>query len=302
MLAPVVHGGRGRLLLGAIVAAAGAYALPTMLYGVAIAAAYLLLRGSRRRDLLTVGVFLGLLVSVLYTPVIVISGQDKVIGNRFVVPLGLSELPGELAHSLAQTWSFWNRDIPFPLAALLLMGFTMATVEDVRRRRVPLGPLAVGVCLGLVLLQRVAPFERVWLFLLPLYLSLAAAGLARFVDGRILAPIFGVVMGYVTLTSGSILSSAETGVFPDAEAVAQILGPRLAPDDAVMTTLPASLPELQYYFPRAGLPTAVLVRSPDEAQNLWVITSPGTDPRADGWPSATEVARFSRSDLFELRR
>jgi hypothetical protein len=150
--------------------------------------------------------------------------------------------------------------------------------------------------------QRVAPFERVWLFLLPLYLAVASAGLARFIDGRLLAGAFGIALGFFTLTSGSILASTETGVFPDAEAVTRALAPRLAPDDAVMTTLPASLPELQYYFPRSGLPIDVLVRSPDEAQNLWVIEAAGLTPNVIGWRTQTEIGEFPMSTLFELKR
>jgi hypothetical protein len=99
------------------------------------------------------------------------------------------------------------------------------------------------------------------------------------------------------------LRSTETGVFPDAEVVARTLGPRLAPDDAVLTTLPASLPELQYYFPRYGLPVAVLVREPNDAQNLWLVAAPGAPlPKFDGFADPEEVARFAVSVLTELRR
>src|SRR5205085_11539557 len=114
------------------------------------------------------------------------SGADKLVGNRFVLPLTWTELGPELARSLMRTWSFWNRDIPWPLAALLLLGFVLTVVFELRSRSFPPGLLAPVVCLVLVVLQRVAPFERVWLFLLPLYFAVAAAGLARFVDGRIL--------------------------------------------------------------------------------------------------------------------
>jgi len=142
----------------------------------------------------------------------------------------------------------------------------------------------------------------VWLFLLPLYLAIASGGLARFVDGRILAVGFGAVLAFFTLTSGSILRSTETGAFPDAEGVTRTLAPRLAPDDAVMTQLPASLPELQYYFPRYGLPISVLVRQPDEAQNLWVIAVPGAQPTLPGWTNASEVEQYPGASLWELRR
>jgi hypothetical protein len=158
------------------------------------------------------------------------------------------------------------------------------------------------VCLVVVLIQRVAPFERVWLFLLPVYLIMASAGLARFIDGRLLALVFGAILGFMTVTSGSILASTETGVFPDAGGVASTLAPRLAPDDAVMTQLPASLPELQYYFPRFGLPIDALVREPDAAQNVWVVAPPGQTPSVDGFPKVTEVQQYPSATLFELTR
>ena len=305
VLLAVRRGSPGALLLAALVAALGAYAVPTMLYGVAIAGVWLLLRMRRPLDgahVLASALVLGLGALVLYLPVVIVSGADKLVANRFVAPLGLDELARELPASLARTWSFWNRDVPWPLAALLVFGFLIATAEQVQRRRVPIGLLAIGICLCLVLLQRVAPFERVWLFLLPLYFAIAAAGLTRLADGRLLALVFGVVLAFVTLTSGSILSSGETGAFPDAEPVARGLAVRLAPDDAVLTMLPASLPELQYYFPRSGLSTAVLVRSPDAAQRLWVVDAPDATPRVEGWRSPTEVERFSGSALFELQR
>jgi dolichyl-phosphate-mannose-protein mannosyltransferase len=309
---------RSAVLAATVVGALGAYALPTMLYGVAIAALWLLLarrwprvvglearteqQDVRTGHLAASGLLLGLVVVVLYLPVLVISGADKIVSNRFVVPLDQTDLVPELLRSLARTWAFWNRDILWPLGALLVIGSAITVATEVRGKRVPLGLLAPLVCLVLVLAQRVAPFERVWLFLLPLYFTVAAAGLARFIDGRPLAAGFGLILGYFTLTSGSILASAETGAFPQAEAVTRTLAPRLAPDDAVVTQLPASLPQLQYYFPRFGLPTNVLVRPPDEGQNLWVIAPPDSPPSVSGFPTVVEVERFSDASLYELRR
>jgi hypothetical protein len=282
---------------------------------VAIAGVWLVLwlRGSRRvagesqqgvqaSHLVAAGLILGLLTVLLYLPVLVISGADKLVSNRFVVPLGWADFGSELAGSLARTWAFWNRDVPWALAALLALGFAIGVAFELRGRQLPLGLLAPVLCLALVALQRVAPFERVWLFLLPLYLIVASAGLARFVDGRLLAALFGLVLGWFTLTSGSIVGSTETGTFADAELVTRTLTPRLAPDDAVVTLLPASLPELQYYFPRYGLPASVLVRSPSEGQNVWVIAPPGAQPDVSGFPNVNEVERFSGASLFELRR
>jgi hypothetical protein len=317
-----------------------------MLYGVGVVAAWLAvglpragLRRIRLGHLVVSGLVLGLAVLLLYLPVILISGPDKLAGNRFVVPLDGAELVRELPRSLGQTWAFWNRDLPLPVSAMLVVGFALATLRDLglgrllrwlrldkagyaaeagsdastrnappgirsdgSGRTVPLGLLAAGVCLALVVGQRVAPFERVWLFLLPLYFVIAVGGLPWRVDGRLLAAAVGALLGIATLTSGSVPRSDETGTFADAEAVAQTLRGRLAAEDAVLSTLPASLPELQYYFPRAGLPTSTLVRVPQQAEHLYVVAPGGATPTVDGWTEPREVARLPASSVYVLRR
>jgi hypothetical protein len=297
------------LLLGAFVAALGAFAVPTMLYGVAVAAAWLVVEMRRRRPrhiglahVGASGLLAGECALLLYLPAVLVSGPDKLVANRFVVPLGAADLLQQLPRSLVQTWSLWNRDVPLLLIVLLVAGFALGTRADVSRGRMPIGVVAPAICVLLVMLQRVAPFERVWLFLLPLYFAIAGAGLARLVDGRLLGLAFGAILCFTTLTSGSILRSTETGSFPDAEAVARTLSGRLGGQDAVVTQLPASLPELQYYFPRFALSTDPLVRPPEQAARLYVISPPGAEPHFDGWGEPMRVGIYAQSALYALDR
>ena len=161
----------------------------------------------------------------------------------------------------------------------------------------------------MVLVQRVAPFERVWLFLLPVYLALASAGLVRLGRGRVpdvavpgVAVVLAGVMAYASLTSGAIRTSPETGFFPDAEAIAGTLRGRLSADDAVVCAVPAAEPQLAYYFARLGLPPAVLVRQPEQARRLYVVAAPNDPPVVPGWSRPTEIARFAGSVLLALER
>ena len=73
---------------------------------------------------------LGLVVTLAYLPVILVSGADKLVANRFVVPLTLAELSTELPRSLASTWALWNRDIPLAVSVLLVAGFVVTTVME----------------------------------------------------------------------------------------------------------------------------------------------------------------------------
>ena len=110
------------------------------------------------------------------------------------------------------------------------------------------------------------------------------------------------MLSIAVLRSGSVLRSTETGTFADAEAVAYSLRGRFGSGDAVVTTLPTSLPELQYYFPRAGLSIDALVRPPEQARHVYVVAPLGSLPVIAGWPTGTQIERFGGSSLFVLER
>jgi hypothetical protein len=309
----VRHGSRGAMLLGAAVAGLGFYAVPTMVYGLAVVAVWLARNRHspiRPAEWAAVALVLAALVGFLYLPVVVISGPEALIANRFVVPLGLDDLVAQLPASLGRAWLAWHRDLGFMGASILLVGCFVASVFEARRGQLPTAVLAIGACAVIVLLQRVAPFERVWLFLLPLYLIVASAGLVELVGRRIsrsralhvLPVLLAAAFAGLTVVSGSVIASPDTGVFPDAEEVAASLSGRLGGRDAVVSMLPASLPELQYYFPRARLGIDSLVREPSTADHVYVIVPLHTAPTVAGWSQPVEVGRYRAAALFELTR
>jgi hypothetical protein len=125
---------------------------------------------------------------------------------------------------------------------------------------VPLLPVAVIWCGGLVLVQRVVPFPRVWLFLIPVTFGTAAAGLTLLwprrgtpLAGPLAALALLAVLAGATVASGGVLRSPETGTLRAAAPMAAILRDRLAPGDAVVAALPANEP-LAYYLDRDGIP------------------------------------------------
>jgi len=66
--------------------------------------------------------------------------------------------------------------------------------------------------------------------------------------------------------------------------------------------VPASAPELEYYFRRSGVPTESLVRPPEAAQHLYVVTAPESTPTVDGWRAAQAIAGFPHSELLGFER
>jgi Dolichyl-phosphate-mannose-protein mannosyltransferase len=393
----------------AVVMALGFYTIPTMLYAFATLLVWLAwtrldaARGARpeashgtrpeasrggswRPDWAAIA---GLVVAtaglclVLYLPPMLVSGLTNLLGNRFVTPLGWTEFATELPRSLRATWALWTRDLPWPVVALLVVGFWVATGRHRATSALPGPPLvlaALVACLPILVVQRVVPFERVWLFLLPLGLLTAAAGLvyaARAVlgaaaragvtaggDGRVTPPgvpsgaggrvgaqrpstdapverphaglahpagspaerphpglarprevvgeglVAGVAvlvalgLGALVLAGGSVPASDETGRFPDAEAVTALLRDRLTPSAGVVTTVPASLPELQYYFRRDGVDPAALVRDPAASDRLFAVVPPGSGPPqpTGAWTPPRLVGAFPSAAVYELRR
>jgi hypothetical protein len=163
-------------LIWAVIAALGLWSVPTMVYGLAIVVFWLALVGvfdirRERRLFAFVGLENALLVAggityVLYQPAL---GQGGFLYHEAVVPPGFVE----------KVWHAFRLGYG-PLWWLLVAGVPAAIVlhRRVARVRAPLW-LAIGIVvpLSIAASHRIPPFVRTWLFLLPLLLLLAAAGL-----------------------------------------------------------------------------------------------------------------------------
>jgi hypothetical protein len=238
----------------------------------------------RLRDVMSSGLVAGLATLILYSPVFVVSGVAAVIANDQLDPWRtassldvFTRLPG----SIAVTWGLWNRDVPVVIQVALGLGFVTSVVLAPRLSpaRVPLIVAVIGWPIAALLVQRVVPYERVWLFLLPLYLSMAVAGLGVFVSRlaavRRHAQTFAVgtavlsalLLGGIGLRSQSVYYSEETGTLRDAEGITVFLRERLQPGDRVLATETSEAP-LYYYFRHLGVPFDYLVRQNSDLQAL----------------------------------
>lgn len=319
----------------AVLVALGLWTIPVALFPAGAVAAWLgaeaLARrppGGRPRFLLGLGLALvaaGCLTVLLYLPVLRGWGVDAVIGNRFVAPVGEAAFLRRLPGSLAAAWRLAVRDAPPALVLVLLAGVALGLAGHRRlgAQRVPLLPVAVGWCAALVLAQRVVPFTRVWLFLLPLAFGTAAAGLTLPWRGRnppLEAPLAALalfaVLAATTVASGGVPRSRETGTLPAAAPMAAILRDRLAPGDAVVVALPADAP-LAYHLDRNGVRPEPYLRRPSRdllqrrrlflvvdaaegqtLQGLLAALGPGTGPPPGYRPRL--LGRWESGSLYQL--
>ena len=82
-----------------------------------------------------------------------------------------------LPNTILATWGRFGRDVPAPVTALLGVSMLVGMVALWKRNRAAfwLIPAVVGGNLGLVLVRRVIPFDRTWIFLLPIGFGLIDA-------------------------------------------------------------------------------------------------------------------------------
>lgn len=327
--------------LFSVVAALGFFTIPIMLYPYTMVLVWLGLScvcgdataGTRREFArvlaISVAVTAGLTL-VLYAPILAVSGPASLFANQFVRPVGWNELLAGWHRTVKETWYAWNQDVPGVLSFLLLLGLLIS--QGCHRRlstyRVPLAPVCVVCCAGLLLVQRVVPFARVWLFLLPLYFVLASAGgslLLQTVEKRfrfcrdyapaVLAMTISLWLGANVLHSQSPRKYLETGTLPDAEEITLRLQPLLSPDDKVLAIPPSTYP-LRYYFRKYNLPAAAFVQHTNPTGRVFVVVNEWCEPmgqmleqvltssgladrvRPD---SAIVVCRFETATLYEVR-
>ena len=301
-----------------------------MLYPVGIVAVWLLLAsrsmesGVRTRfQVSVVAACTGgaLLAGILYLPIIESAGVRALAGNKFVAPSTWLQFVGELPRMVASTAASWASPLPWwstaGVAGLALLG--------ARRRGVNARPslaLASLIWCGLLLIAtHRAPFVRVWLFLLPLFLIAVARGVLRCMP-RFAArehprdPLIALGVAAASLIAALTTHAAErlddTGAFRSAEQVTAVLAPKLHRGDRVLAPIP-SIGPLLYYFPRAGADTALLTVPLDSAQRAflvldahqgqtldWAVANHIIDPAAFTQP--TLLARYPDGELWETSR
>jgi hypothetical protein len=109
---------------------------------------------------------------LLYSPVL---GQG---GWQAVTPLDRSW--GPIRDLVSAVWGNWNRAAVHPLDWLIAAGFlaSLALHRRIGRQPVPIAAAALATLAGVIAVGPLSPFVRSWLYLLPLYLIAAGAGLA----------------------------------------------------------------------------------------------------------------------------
>jgi len=314
----------------AVLAAIGFFTVPVMLYGYGAIVAWLaiVLRHMRQRlakRLVPAAVLSVALTAALYLPIAATSGLGVLVDNEFVEPLPWTTFGQRLPDSLASTFEEWHRDVPLLVTVALVAGF-VAGLAHHRWRAAGPPPAVVALVWSLVAVaaQRVVPFERVWLIVLPLYLLTSAAGLMFLLRPLLrarpgflrpaAATLLAATLGTAVIASGSVPASETTSTFRDAERVARFLAGDLRPGDKVVAAPPSDA-ILEYQLDRRGLHAGALLywSSAGTTGRFVVVVKEGVDayplsylladPRLEGLQPHEPVLlrRYDAARIYELR-
>jgi len=161
---------------------------------------------------------------LLYLPVLIASGWKSLVSNDFVRPKGLAYVVANSSIGFSQIWNMWTADVPRLLIWILAAGFVIGLIFHGRTASngVPVA-LAATLCIPpLLLVQRVIPYARVWLFLLPPCAAVCGAGLhllVRRLGGRegnscFSWPAVAIAVGCLVVMCGPDLTGARFAARP----------------------------------------------------------------------------------------
>lgn len=284
-------------------AALGFYTIPIFLYPMAgvsfwVVFTYLFARESWSERLRKVGVFLGacllagLLTALLYSPVIIFgSGLSSIIENEIVKSLRWSTFVENLDPRLLKAWNKWMIGIGPSFENVFLVGFLVSVLfyRKVSNQKLLL-PLQVFLALAvaiLLVLQRVSPLPRIWIFLEAFYLMFAAAGLVwlgslalRAIVGRAFTErvlSLAIPLAFIAAFTNMLVARAQNPVYQDRDLLpeayaADYLASHLQPEDTIVATGPVDI-QTAYYLSLQGIPFDRFYKrdQPVEIQNALVM-------------------------------
>jgi len=295
----VARPSRPALIAYTITSALGFYTIPIFLYpwaGISlwVFVTYLFAREVRSEKVRRLGVFLGtcmlagLLTMILYLPVIIFgSGLASIIGNEIVQPMSWPAFLENLDPRMTNTWAKWMIGISPAIEYLFLGGFLLSLIFywKVSNQKLPLQFFLVLAVAILLVLQRVTPTPRIWLYLEAFYLMFAAAGLIWLADAlirRLAGPgermlAFAILLVFSGAFAGILIERQQNPAYSDRdrlpeEYAADYLAEHLKPEDTIVATAPVDI-QTAYYLSLRGIPFDRFYKRdhPGEIQNGLVL-------------------------------
>ncbi len=256
------------LALGAI-AALGMLTIPSMLLsivGVYLWITCLLFLQKRSisfitgRFLFPVGLSTLICTCILYLPTVIITGGvAPILENRFVRPSPWHTFITNIGPHFRAIISDFTRDVPIFISCIIILAIIIGFIQSIRKKNFALLLLLPSIVLGSMLVifaKHRVPYVRTWIFLIPYIFIAADAGFTFFIEklkrnGQYILQcsviVFMMFYSFVLISHNAIEKYPDTGVFPEASAVAKKLVPLLHSNDKILAKTPTDWP-LNFYL------------------------------------------------------
>jgi 4-amino-4-deoxy-L-arabinose transferase-like glycosyltransferase len=275
---------QSRAALGAyaLVAALGFYTIPIFLYPMAGVSLWVLVthltapepwkeRSLKARDFLLACLVGGLLTLLLYLPVIVFgTGFRSITSNEIVESRAWSAFIENVPPRITRTWESWMIGFSQPVKDLLMAGFLLSLFfyRKASNQRLPLQVFLVLAVAIVLVIQRVAPLARVWMYLEAFYLIFAAGGLIWLIElvlnwlirsehtARVVSA--GILLGMVIAFGNIYLETQQGSLVPNRDDLpeqhaAQYLASHMEAGDKILSISPVDI-QTAYYLYLYGIP------------------------------------------------
>lgn len=271
---------KSALIAYGLTAAFGFYTIPIFLYPMAgvslwVVTTYLFTKEPWQSRLRRIAIFLGMcalagiLTLILYSPVIIFgTGFSSITGNEFVQSLDWSAFVANLDPRLANVWNKWTIGLNPAMEYLLLGGFLLSLCfyRKVSNQKLPLQVFLVLALAILLVLQRVTPTPRIWLYLEVFYLMFAAAAWVWLLDWltrRVIDPPLAerilsvaILLVFLGAFAGALIARQQNAAGADShspeEYAANYLADHLQSEDTLVATGPVDI-ETAYYLSQHGI-------------------------------------------------
>ncbi|MBK9927562.1 MAG: glycosyltransferase family 39 protein [Anaerolineales bacterium] len=314
---------RWTLAAYAVTGALGFYSIPIFLYPMAgislwVAATYLINdepwkdRWSKLQTFLLTCLASGILTFVLYSPVIFFgTGLESLIANKFVASKTWVEFTDNFATRSKLTWNSWITYTSPLIKQTLIGGFVLSLLfyRKVSNQKLP---MQVSLVLGagiMLVLQRVAPLERMWSYLEALYLIFAVVGLAWliFISAKALANektamkivsslvLLFVITSFIrtTVTTQNRQAVLDRTIAPE-QFAGEYIAKHITAKDTVIAVSPVDL-QTAYYMKINGVSYDVFYQRdhPVQIQNALVVVRTRGDAKHKSLQSILEFYKLT---------
>ena len=277
-----------------VFSAFGFYTVPVMLFPFSMLYVWLLVENwictsgiyHSKWDFLRYWLVSGLATAIftllLYLPIMIYSGPQKLFANEFVAPAAWQDMLNIFSNRFERTWLEWTNGVPAFLVFLCILGVVLSLIFQKRLsgRKVPLQLTALLWLAVLLVIRRPQAGSKIWVFLLPLALLWAAAGifgllgLVKVKSLPLSALAVGLLFAATLGRAAWLLPQLPElwAIHGDEENAVQIVESRLETGEE-KDVAPTDDASVWYYAELHGL-SAVLYRSESAFDRLFVFVNP----------------------------